>query len=149
MHSYLSDWIWWTSYPQQSGYLSQSYAYVMNSPYMMTSSNGKIFPVTSPLWGNSPLTGEFTSQRPVTRSFNVFFDLHLNKLLSKPLRWRWFETPSRSLWRHHNDPLVYATKNTWKCSITHRDLNWLNTATLASEKNICHVSTMTTTPKMF
>ena len=29
------------------------------------------------------ITGEFPSQRPVTRSFAVFFDLRLNKLLSK------------------------------------------------------------------
>ena len=29
--------------------------------------------------GNSPATGEFLAQRPVTRSFDVFFDLHLNK----------------------------------------------------------------------
>ena len=33
--------------------------------------------------GNSPVTGEFPAQRPVTRSFDVFFDLHLNKRLSK------------------------------------------------------------------
>ena len=32
---------------------------------------------------NSPVTGEFSSQRPVTRSFDVFFDLGLNKRLSK------------------------------------------------------------------
>ena len=31
--------------------------------------------------GNSPVTGEFPSQRPVTRSFDVFFDLRLNKRL--------------------------------------------------------------------
>ena len=31
--------------------------------------------------GNSPVDGEFTAQRPVTRSFDVFFDLHLNKRL--------------------------------------------------------------------
>ena len=31
-----------------------------------------------------------------------FFDLHLNKRLSKQLRRRWFETPSRSLWHHSN-----------------------------------------------
>ena len=50
--------------------------------------------------GNSPVTGEFPSQRPVTRSFDVFFDLGLNKRLSeKSKRW-WFETPSCSLWRH-------------------------------------------------
>ena len=33
--------------------------------------------------GNSPITGEFSSQRSVTRSFDVFFDLCLNKRLSK------------------------------------------------------------------
>ena len=32
--------------------------------------------------GNSPVPGEFPSQRPVTRSFDVFFDLDLNKRLS-------------------------------------------------------------------
>ena len=36
--------------------------------------------------GNSPVTGEFPAQRPVTRSFDVFFDLHLNKRLSKQSR---------------------------------------------------------------
>ena len=38
--------------------------------------------------GNSPVTGEFPSQRPVTRSIDVFFDLRPNKQLSK----QWFET---------------------------------------------------------
>ena len=42
--------------------------------------------------GNSPVTGEIPLQRPVTRSFDVFFDLRLNKPLSKQLRRRWFET---------------------------------------------------------
>ena len=32
--------------------------------------------------GNSPVTGEFPAQRPVTRSFDVFFDLRINKSLS-------------------------------------------------------------------
>ena len=31
--------------------------------------------------GNSPITGEFPAQRPVTWSFDVFFDLCLNKRL--------------------------------------------------------------------
>ena len=53
--------------------------------------------------GNSSVTGEFPSQRPVTRGFHVFFDLRLNKRLSKQSRRRWFETPSRSLWRHCNE----------------------------------------------
>ena len=33
--------------------------------------------------GNSPVTGEFAAQRPVTQSFDVFFDLRLAKRLSK------------------------------------------------------------------
>ena len=52
--------------------------------------------------GNSPVTGEFPAQRPVTRSFDVFFDLHLNKRLSKQSWGWWFHTPSRPLWRHCN-----------------------------------------------
>ena len=33
--------------------------------------------------GNSPVTGEFPAQRPVTRSFDIFCDLRLNKRLGK------------------------------------------------------------------
>ena len=88
--------------------------------FMMTSSNGNMFPITgfcagnSPVTaGNSPVTGEFPLHRPVTRSFDVFFDLRLNKRLSKQSRRRWFGTPSRSLWRHCNvvpnsDPVIWA-----------------------------------------
>ena len=53
--------------------------------------------------GNSPVSGEFPSQRAVTRSFDGFFDLYLNKRLSKQSRPWWFETPPRSLWRHCNE----------------------------------------------
>ena len=38
--------------------------------------------------GNSPVTGEVPAQRPVTRSFDVFFDLRPNKRLSKQW-WGW------------------------------------------------------------
>ena len=69
---------------------------------MMTSSNGNIFRVTGPLCGNSPVIGEFPSQRPVTQSFDVSFDLRPNKRLSKQLWGWWFETPSWSLWRQCN-----------------------------------------------
>ena len=65
---------------------------------MMTSSNGSIFRVTGPLCGE--YTGEFPSQRPVTWSFDAFFDLRLNKRLSKQWWGWWFETPLRPLWRH-------------------------------------------------
>ena len=43
---------------------------------MMTSSNENIFRVTGPLCGE--FTGEFPTQVPVTRSFDVLFDLRLN-----------------------------------------------------------------------
>ena len=48
------------------------------------------------------------SQRPLTQSFDVFFDLRLNKRSSKQSLGWWFETPSRSLWRHWN---ATATNN--------------------------------------
>ena len=53
--------------------------------------------------GNSPVTCEFPSQRPVTQGFDVFFHLGLNKQLSKQSWGRWFETPTRSLWRNCNE----------------------------------------------
>ena len=52
--------------------------------------------------GISPVTGEFPSQGPVTRTFDAFCDLHLNKQLSKQSRRWWLDTPSCSLWRHRN-----------------------------------------------
>ena len=52
--------------------------------------------------GNSPVPGEFPAQRPVTRSFDVFFDLRLNKRLRKQSWGWWFETLSRPLWRQCN-----------------------------------------------
>ena len=61
---------------------------------------------------NSPAIGGFPSQRPVKRSFNVFFDLRLNKRLSKPSRRRRFYTPSRSLWHHCNE---YFLRPIWMC----------------------------------
>ena len=65
------------------------------STSMAKSSNGNIFRVTG------PVTGEFPSQRPVTRSFDVLFYRRLNKRLGKQSRRLWFEMPSRrSLGRH-------------------------------------------------
>ena len=69
----------------------------------MTSSNGNIFCVTSHLFK------EFTGPRwiPHTKAsdaeFDVFFDLRLNKRLSKQSWGWWFDTPSHPLWRHCND----------------------------------------------
>ena len=52
--------------------------------------------------GNLPVTVEFPAQRPVTRSFEVFFDLCLNKRSKQSWGW-WFEMPSYPLWRHSDD----------------------------------------------
>ena len=71
---------------------------------MVVSSNGNIFPVTGPLWEESTDHWWFSSQRPVTQSFDVFFNLRLNNLLGKQSRRWWFETPLRSLWRDSNEP---------------------------------------------
>ena len=54
--------------------------------------------------GNSPVPDEIPAQRPVTRSFDVFFDLRPNEQLNKQWWGWWFETPSWSLWRHSNEP---------------------------------------------
>ena len=59
-------------------------------------------PVDSPHRWIPPVTGGFPSQRPVTRTFDVFFDMRLNKRLNKESRRHWFETPLQSLWRHCN-----------------------------------------------
>ena len=56
--------------------------------------------------GNSLVTGEFPTERPVTRSFGVLFELRLNKRLSKQSLGWWFEMPSCSSCRHCNDPSI-------------------------------------------
>ena len=70
--------------------------------HMMTPSNGNIFRVTGHLCGEFTGHRWIPAQRPVTRSFHVFFELRLNKRLSKQSWGWWFETPSRPLWRHCN-----------------------------------------------
>ena len=73
--------------------------------------------------GNTPATGEFPPQRPVTRNFDVSVICALNNRLSKE-SWRWlFETPSRSSWRYCNvgypslvdKTLLHNNKNMIKC----------------------------------
>ena len=73
----------------------------------MTSSNGKKIRVTGPWCGEFTGPGEFPTQRPVKRSFDVFFDLRLNKRLGKQPRGCWFETPSWSLWRQCNEKAMF------------------------------------------
>ena len=65
--------------------------------------------------------GEFPTQKPVTRSFDVFFDLYPNKRLSKRWWGRWFETPPCPLRRHRNEQSNYLrlcfNKNTTRKKI--------------------------------
>ena len=81
--------------------------------HMMTSSHGNFFALRTICAGNSPVTGEFPTQKPVTRSFDAFFDLRLNGRLNKQSWGWWFETPSRSWWRHCNmwDEIICAFRN--------------------------------------
>ena len=62
--------------------------------------------------GNSPVPGEFPTQRPVTRSFDVYFDLRLNKRLCKQSCGWWFETLLCPLWRHSNGEVIYLFTST-------------------------------------
>ena len=78
---------------------------------MMMSSNGNTFRVTGPLSGNSLVTSEFPSQKSVTWSLDVFFDLRVNKRLSKQSRRQWFETKPCSLWRRCNDYFSFNSQN--------------------------------------
>ena len=64
---------------------------------------------------NSPVTGEFPAQRPVTWSLDVFFDLRL-KRLSKQWRGWLFSTPSRPLWLHRFDFTMVAPWLMMQCS---------------------------------
>ena len=61
--------------------------------------------------GHPPVTDGFPSQKPVTQNFEVFFDVRLNKRLSKQWRCWWFETPCRPLWRHCYDLVLWHSLN--------------------------------------
>ena len=86
--------------------------------------------------GNSPVPGEFPTQRPVMRSFDVFFDLRLNKWLSKQSWGWWFEMQYRLLWCHFNESpwwwiiykldncLVYVSHSGY-CSIVFMHFIWM------------------------
>ena len=110
---------------------------------IMTSSNGNISVLTAICAGNSLVTGEFPAQRPVTWSFDVFFDLRLSKLWGK--QW-WFETPSCPLWLHCNG-MVLALHNKRiqdHLNQTEREYKWniINIVPVASghtlKRKCCH-----------
>ena len=71
--------------------------------------------------GNSPVPGELPAQRPVTRSFDVSFDLRPHKRLSEQWWDWWYETLSCPLWRHGNDKLsLHWRHNERDCVSNHR-----------------------------
>ena len=82
--------------------------------------------------GNSPVTGEFPAQRPVTRSFDVFFDLRLNGRLSKQSWGWWFGTPSRPLWRHSN---VWVMPRMWEHM--YQSVLWTSLSILDKNGSLC------------
>ena len=63
--------------------------------------------------GNSPVTGEFPSQKPVTRSFMFSLICRPPERLSKQLWSWWFETTSCPLWRHCNGQLWNHKLDYW------------------------------------
>ena len=68
--------------------------------------------------GNSPVTGDFSTQRPVTRSFDVFFDLRLTKRLGKQSWGWWFETERLRLRQVYSTQLdiiqMHDIRHTWQ-----------------------------------
>ena len=105
--------------------------------------------------GNSPVAGEFPAQRPVTRGVDVFFDLRLNKRLSKQSWGWWFETLSRPLWRHGNyihtcnrlvasDKYLHPTWNHWMflrmgilCSVSYLLVWYIRTSIVSKHNEDC------------
>ena len=82
--------------------------------------------------GNPLVTTGFPSQRPVTRDFDVFFDLRLNKRLRKQSRRRWFER-HRAFLRHSNDLDVQYSpywRSTDTLSHLHAHKRWLSSSTI-------------------
>ena len=71
--------------------------------------------------GNSPVPGEFPAQRPVTRSFDVFFDLRRIKRLNKQSWGWWFETLSHPLRRHSNEKCPCCTLSWAKVSFDNQN----------------------------
>ena len=91
---------------------------------------------------NPPVTGGFPSLRPVTRSFDVVFNLCLNnKWLSKQSKRRRFETSSRALWCHCSDsPMMPRNLLCLIVLPSHNDLNCSSSSCLMSTvfwKKVC------------
>ena len=102
--------------------------WLCNELFMMTSSMDTFSALLAFCVGISPVTGQFSSQRPVTRSLDVFFDLLYNKRLGKQSWGWWFETPARSLWRHSDYIIpgyeIVRFAGVWSCVHDHTCWSW-------------------------
>ena len=85
--------------------------------------------------GNTPVPGEFPAQRPVTQSFDVFFDLRPNKRLSKQSWGWWFERLSRPLWRHRNNSTSMPISRIISPVAA---LSWIGSCRLSSALTLLH-----------
>ena len=109
---YKDNTVSWRSYRYDGAFFTlKGCLYTVLCNRMMTSSFENISALQALCAESSSVTGEFPSQRPVTRSFDVFFDLRHNKRLSKQSRCRWFETPLCPLWRHWNTSWLSVLAN--------------------------------------
>ena len=71
----------------------------------MTSSNGQSSALLAICAGDSPATGEFPAQKPVTRSYDVYVDLRLNN------GWL-YNGEAGDLWRHRDNCDVTVMQQT-------------------------------------
>ena len=79
---------------------------------------------------------KFPAKRPVTRCFDIFLDLVLNKRLSKKWWGWWFETPSGPIRRHYND--WFSRNRSW-CIYVNFFGSLTNTAAFISSP-LCQLS---------
>ena len=69
--------------------------------FMITSSNGNIFRVTGPLWGESTSHRRIFFTTAIDAVLRCFLWSAPERFNEQSRRW-WFQTPSCSLWRHWN-----------------------------------------------
>ena len=81
--------------------------------------------------GNWPVTGEIPSQMPETRTFDVFFDLRLNKRLVNNRK-------AGDLRRHraHNTPTKNSVDDLFDYELKHQGLNKMATVWQITFSNI-------------
>ena len=90
--------------------------------------------------GNSSVSGEFPAQRPVTRSFDIFFDLRLNKRKNKQSWGWWFETLSCPLWRQCNMVNYHIRLRIYRLTgIPHFDLGTIDRIWLINKVRLINI----------